>query len=1118
MRQAGATPSAHAAATVQPALRHHRKHQERPLLFASSEPVHSVVPAPAPAGACVPWLAELRAVDLYNSTGGEVGRDAVDMKKLRRVAFEKRVVGGYSGLQKMAFMQSLNDWFKGPTHDEGELLFDQLDSSGDGMLSFQEYNWENLCGLRGLLLAALAADGKTWTQGFSFMDTNTDGDISQEEFVEECTGKNIGLSSTTAEDLFKVVDADSSGVVNRTEFEAVGGLPRLRVQVAEKESDESVAFKQADLNKDGHLDDFEFMRHAENMGDFRDESVVPPIMHELDKNKDGKVEKDEYVNKCWTKTAGLCSEGRCQRWRGPASCAAPYFGQLDKPCVCAPGYCTKNGACIPEELHNSEDFLLGPDAGHMLEKMEQVSAENIYDKYFKGHSNMNPAEGVVAVMLTISILIQLKYAFQAFPALGVLMFTISVIAFYLVTKSCFRAFSVPDSIENTVQLLVLLLVYAAITVSATSLTRIWAPPNARIPIICWFVTDDLDEYGLNRCEELKVQAYLNLFHAVTILCAIGMYEAPLEGVNRFSTKFMLVVLYVCIVILDTQLLNVELKACSARRYRFDLYVCQVTPSPQSKPEVHMASLPCLSAWWNELLLQRHLWQFRDAAGLQDRLDPYHEEQISNVRTLQDNTKRFCKFTTVRTPVESQTPATAAMGFKSQVPPKGSNELFFLSPRHGGNFGHYVHGKVVVMWEDTEIEFAWKSDNFFGGTTASPWRTVDALELDPNVGTENTILRELPGVMVIHQGSGRQTLQQKMLVLTQAGAAGLIIGQRGPGNLNADQFQLYPDPPDRDFDLGNRKSVWRGAYYLRRYAIYDQGFDSKVIYSESKDAYSRHDFVEKWLGNWWTQTLKVIDDVPETAVEDGVAINSFLITAMDMQELQWALEERHQDSGHDMDSQRNDHYRSKGATGSEAPEGSGPLALDLPPVPTVMYAVFAKRRRPATFGEMKDRKSFGGFIVPAKADVDLKLQKSFAKVVAHQHQILQNVITKEEGPMDFLVGVREWVEKLWFIQTKVWRYIHLLASGAALVFVVDMSRMIYRRIHSSDFGFWADLMVIGIMVLNGQNISIPIDWFPFRREAASKGSIGLLLTAILLVGYSLTVLILFFYNVFEGMFG
>jgi len=424
-----------------------------------------------------------------------------------------------------------------------------------------------------------------------------------------------------------------------------------------------------------------------------------------------------------------------------------------------------------------------------------------------------------------------------------------------------------------------------------------------------------------------------------------------------------------------------------------------------------------------------------------------------------------------------------------------------------------------MWEDTSIEFAWKSDSFIGSRNRSPWRTRESIDLDgsPDGSKESQVLRELPGV-IVSTGNEQQTLQQKMLILTQAGASGLIIGQRGHGCLDADNFKNRPLPPDGDSqNAGNRKTVWTGTYHLRRFDIREQEFDTKVEISETRDVFNRYDFVNNWLGAEWKAFFNPFGTQSNTYVEDGVAINTFLIDSMDMQELKWSLEKRHQDSGYDTHAQERQLSAGRGDGASE----SGQATDDQPDIPHCkMYASFSCRLTPVEHGEKrtsKQMRSFGGFILKGPKD-EKDTNDQFSRVVAHQHEILRNVVGEKHGASFFLYGIRNWVEELWFVKWHMYQYFHLGVSALALVFVLNMSFVMVRRIHDNDFGVWADFLVIGIMVMNGQNISTPIHWFPFKLKRMKELSLGTALTAIVLVGYHSLLMVIVCYYTLERMLG
>jgi Ca2+-binding EF-hand superfamily protein len=887
-------------------------------LFASSEPLLKLadVGAGVDPNACVPWLQEMRNWDLRHVAGeSKVG----DMKATRLQCFKARV-GGQKTLTKSKFFESLPKWYRGPSTDEAEKLFNKLDTSGDGTLDFEEYNWENLCGFRGALLTSLGAQIKLFSQGFSILDKNKDGDLKKDEFISESIVL-LGLSDSTAQAIFAVLDVgESPGVITRKEFELLGGLPRMRLQVEEKEPDQRDAFKQADKNSDGNLDQPEFVAHAQDMGDFKNANAVTPVLHQLDANSDGTIAKDEYINKCYRMTGGTCNGMRkvCNAWRGPVFCASGTVMQLEAPCTCAPGYCAKNGGCIPEELHSSKDSPLGPDAGGVLSKMKDITVQSVIEKYLGGKGNtMNPAEGVAAVLLGIAIMIQLKGAFTAFPELGVATFFASVLAFTSVTTTCFRAYSAPKSIENSLQIFLMILLFCAITNAVLSLVRVWGPSGNKIPLICWYTTDDEDEWGLNVEEEFKVRIYNNVFKITMLVCVAALWEAPLDGVKSNQTRFMLIMLYVFIVALVSQLLEEEVNSVACRRQKCELHVGQITQNKKkTRPhKVHHAKLPCLAAWWNEFLMDDQLKEYAQTELAEVWPDPDKRKLLPNA----NRRKRCCTFELQRTYPEPKDIGNDPGDDPrfDDMPELKPNELVFVAP--GGWHGNRVFRKVVVMWEDTHIQLVVRGlvSKDVEVSTSEDWKLMG-----PNPDA-------FPSIQVVDPSevTSSQSLQQKMWIVTQAGASGLIIGQRSSGGLEADKFGGVFD--ENPASLDKSQNFWYHEY------------ETKYI-QKRKDEWN---FNREWVGRDMDSVLQFMFGGGEanSKTKLGCAVNTFLLYCADMQELEWLLEETRQDT-HSLSIARDRASKSSSMPGESPEDSDEEWDEEEDPDISCIYAGYAVRRR------------------------------------------------------------------------------------------------------------------------------------------------------------------------------
>jgi Ca2+-binding EF-hand superfamily protein len=121
-------------------------------------------------------------------------------------------------------------------HDEGEVMFQKMDTNGDGKISADEW----------------AAARKAM---FKMMDTNGDGKISADEMQaamekqEKMMGKEGGKGMMTASEKMKMLDTNGDGSVSEEEFMSVG----------------KTMFEKMDTNHDGYLTKAELKAGHEKM-------------------------------------------------------------------------------------------------------------------------------------------------------------------------------------------------------------------------------------------------------------------------------------------------------------------------------------------------------------------------------------------------------------------------------------------------------------------------------------------------------------------------------------------------------------------------------------------------------------------------------------------------------------------------------------------------------------------------------------------------------------------------------------------------------------------------------------------------------------------------------------
>jgi len=151
------------------------------------------------------------------------------------------------------------------------------------------------------------ADVESW---FNELDANKDGLVDFEEYKtyflksdDPSSPSNITEADLT--DSFKILDTQSAGKVNLTQFknfyiqheqepEYVDG--HHGPLTAEQKAEYRKHFDEADKDKDGFLNLQEFQSlTAETDADASEDEHIKALFAEVDSNKDGKVDFDEYL-------------------------------------------------------------------------------------------------------------------------------------------------------------------------------------------------------------------------------------------------------------------------------------------------------------------------------------------------------------------------------------------------------------------------------------------------------------------------------------------------------------------------------------------------------------------------------------------------------------------------------------------------------------------------------------------------------------------------------------------------------------------------------------------------------------------------------------------------------
>jgi hypothetical protein len=133
----------------------------------------------------------------------------------------------------------------------------------------------------------------------------------------------------------------------------------------------------------------------------------------------------------------------------------------------------------------------------------------------------------------------------------------------------------------------------------------------------------------------------------------------------------------------------------------------------------------------------------------------------------------------------------------------TNELIAFPPFAGlgDECIEYVKDQVVLVWEDTDLELVSPQGLDSDGTTR--WIEVDPEQSEGQNPKDDSGMPVCPWVRTKASGKSSQTMQSKMSVVAQAGAAGLILGQRGIDHLTCQPFGESAEKP---------KVIWQGSYY------------------------------------------------------------------------------------------------------------------------------------------------------------------------------------------------------------------------------------------------------------------------------------------------------------------
>merc|ERR1719498_170079 len=183
------------------------------------------------------------------------------------------------------------------------------------------------------------------------------------------------------------------------------------------------------------------------------------------------------------------------------------------------------------------------------------------------------------------------------------------------------------------------------------------------------------------------------------------------------------------------------------------------------------------------------------------------------------------------------------------------------------------------------------------------------------------------------------------------------------------------------------------------------------------------------------------------VKNGCAINTVLISNLDMQELVWCLEER-----------------SMGCEGFEEEDWS-----NVSPI----CAVKCKRQVKIAGDDITGAYSSNVTSFSVQQD---RNHLNFRHVFMHQRHILANVSKKTVSQVEFLNDVRNYVTDFTFTHGRVYPFAHLFLTVCALFTVLMMAYDMYSQLEINNKGQWA-LTIFIATIFNGFNTSWYLDYWP-----------------------------------------
>lgn len=312
----------------------------------------------------------------------------------------------------------------------------------------------------------------------------------------------------------------------------------------------------------------------------------------------------------------------------------------------------------------------------------------------------------------------------------------------------------------------------------------------------------------------------------------------------------------------------------------------------------------------------------------------------------------------------------------------------------------------------------------------------------------------PCVQVNPKDTG-QTVQQKMHVLNQAGAAGLIVGQRGFGPPQSQSFELIKEPVE---------AVWPGEYTV---------YDSNGKFGP-----------ENYQNNWLVKRSVLL----------GSAINSFVISTSDFQDIAWVVQAC--DRVSTTDPRRKQQIQ---AVGVKMP-GSRPTSFE-------------------------DRDNKAGSL--SKLDLNLT-NENIMHLRLGQRQILKSM-SKGSGQSSFawLDNVRTWILAAPVVSWKYYPGLHLFVTFAALLECLWIQEKLSMQLNDNEFPKLATASFAFMALFQGVNASYDMHWWPLSHAATrpeyekywGEGhGLGMAAVALVVIVYTIVSLVVFIMNIVNFHFG